>query len=238
MLRKPGRRRRLFAVRQKCHRPASLKIADDGPVRVVAPPRPIVNADHVQTVRRQAAAPTNDAQQGVVADRNHQPPRKACRGSASQRQSEMVDNEIESGRPSRGRRQHGVAETLGKNSPTAEHCVTAKAARRNDQTDTSPGQREIGDAATIMAMDPSGRSAARRANPDHVSMSDRDDNVGSLDRHPIDLETRRHKLGRSKPLIHGADPSWKTAPSESRTSSKVSQSPDSMPKHLGGDASN
>ena len=145
MLRKPGRRRRLFAVRQKCHRPASLKIADDGPVRVVAPPRPIVNADHVQMVRRQAAAPTNDAQQGVVADRNHQPPRKACRGSASQRQSEMVDNEIESGRPSRGRRQHGVAETLGKNSPTAEHCESGAPQRSDGHVARTAGDRRRGD---------------------------------------------------------------------------------------------
>jgi hypothetical protein len=119
----------------------------------------------------------------------------------------MVDNEIESGRPSCKDRKHGIAKPLGKNSLTAKHGVTAKAARHNDQTDTSPGQREIGDAATITAMDPSGRSAARRANPNRVSMPNRDDNVGSLDRHPINLETRRHKLGRSKPLIHGADSS-------------------------------
>lgn len=137
MLPEPSRSRRRFAVGQKRHRPASFKIADDGPVRMVAPPGPIGNADYVQTVRRQATASTDNPQQGVVAHRNHQPPRKACRRSASQRQSKMVDNEIEPGCPSCGRRQDRFAETLGKYLLAAEDGVTSKAARSNDKMDTA-----------------------------------------------------------------------------------------------------
>jgi hypothetical protein len=205
MLRKPAYGRRLFAVRQKLHRLASFKIADDGSVRMVASPRLIVNADHGQAVRRQAAAPTNNAQQRVVTHRNHQPSRKARRRSASQRQSKMVDNKIESGRAPRGGRQHGIAEPLGKYLPAAEDGVTTETARGNDKTDTSPRQREIGDAAKISAVNPAGRSPAGRANPNRTSMSDSDHDLGSLDRHCVDSEFRRHKLRRTKLLIHGDD---------------------------------
>jgi hypothetical protein len=87
----------------------------------------------------------NNAQQGVVAHRNHQPPRNTCRRSASQRQSEMVDNDIESGHPSCGRRQYGIAEPLGKDPPTAKHGghgdLRAADRRRGDNIGYEPAGR-------------------------------------------------------------------------------------------------
>jgi hypothetical protein len=49
----------------------------------------------------------------------------------------MVDNEIEPGCPSCGRRQDRFAETLGKYLLAAEDGVTSKAVRSNDKTDTA-----------------------------------------------------------------------------------------------------
>ena len=60
-----------------------------------------------------------------------------------------------------------------------------------------------------------GREQHGRNTGGHASMSDRDDDLVPLNRHPIDFESRRHKLGPTKRLIHGADSPWKTAPSES-----------------------
>src|SRR5690606_40905022 len=42
----------LFAVRQQCHRPAALKIADNCPVSLAAPEREVVDADDGELVAR------------------------------------------------------------------------------------------------------------------------------------------------------------------------------------------
>jgi hypothetical protein len=74
MFGEPGFCRRLFAIRQQSHSPAPLQITHDGSIAVVPPPRPVVDADDTQRVGLHAGAPTNDPQQGVLAESRHRTP--------------------------------------------------------------------------------------------------------------------------------------------------------------------
>jgi hypothetical protein len=69
----------------------------------------------------------------------------------------MVDNDIESGHPSCGRRQYGIAEPLGKDPPTAKHGghgdLRAADRRRSDN----------------IGYEPAGRHSRNTGNPDHAS---------------------------------------------------------------------
>ncbi len=52
---------------------APFQIADDGPIALVTSPRPIIDPDHGRRDEARTAAPPHDAQQRIVAYRQHQP---------------------------------------------------------------------------------------------------------------------------------------------------------------------
>lgn len=75
-------------VPHRCRRAAGQQIDDapplqvthDGAVGSAAPPRPIVDADHLRRRSRYGPATTDQAQDGFAADRHGQPPRQSCAG--------------------------------------------------------------------------------------------------------------------------------------------------------------
>jgi len=91
---KPSGCRRRFAVRQERHRLVSLEVADNRSVALIAPPRPVINADDVQPIARRPRSSAYNAKQGIVAHRRHKPSGKARGGPPAERQTEMVDDAI------------------------------------------------------------------------------------------------------------------------------------------------
>lgn len=82
-----GRRR---AIRQKRHRPAPCQVADDRSVAVIAAPRKIVVADHHKRFLGNPRSAADNAKQGIVADRQHQPLRKAGGRSTAKSKAERM----------------------------------------------------------------------------------------------------------------------------------------------------
>jgi hypothetical protein len=95
MLAKPRFGGRLFAVGQQGHHAPTFQIADDGAVAVVAAEGPVINADHGQRPCSRQSSSTYDAEQGVVADRQHEPLGEPGTGPAAHRQAEMMDDLLE-----------------------------------------------------------------------------------------------------------------------------------------------
>lgn len=87
MVRQPSLRCRLIAIRQQCHWPAALKIADNRPVSLAAPEREVVDADDGELIARLFGPPAHDTQQGIIAHRYHQAIGKGGCRPAAQRQS-------------------------------------------------------------------------------------------------------------------------------------------------------
>ena len=87
MLAQPCFGGRLFAVGQQGHHATALEVADDGAVAVVAAMSPIVDADHGQRLGLRQGTSTHDTQQGVIADRQHEPLGEPGTGPAAQRQA-------------------------------------------------------------------------------------------------------------------------------------------------------
>src|ERR1700761_9012879 len=61
----PGLGRRRLTIRQQGDDPAPFQVADNAGVPVIAPPRPIVNANDLERVGWRAAAASHDAQERV-----------------------------------------------------------------------------------------------------------------------------------------------------------------------------
>ncbi len=68
---------------EQCDRLATLEIADDRPVALVAPPCPVIDPDDEWRFEARTAASAHNAQQRVIADRHHQATSKTCRRSTA-----------------------------------------------------------------------------------------------------------------------------------------------------------
>ena len=64
--------RRLFPIGQQRHDAPAFQVADDRAVAMVALPGPIGDPDHGQRLGSRQGAPPDDAEQRVVADRQHE----------------------------------------------------------------------------------------------------------------------------------------------------------------------
>ena len=133
----------------------SLQIADDSSIALVASPRPVVDPDHSRRNEARATAPPHDAQQGIVAHRQHQPLGKArCRAPA-QNKPKMMDDIIQSDGSPRPRREDVFVKALSEDAPTAQHRIAVESPHPNDQPNRLAGQRQIRQTPQIPAVDPS-----------------------------------------------------------------------------------
>ncbi|ANV23037.1 hypothetical protein BA939_26765 [Rhizobium sp. S41] len=119
LVREPGLGRRRLPIRQESNGFAPFQIADDGPIALISSPRPVVDTDHGGWDKARTAASPHDAQQRIVADRQHQPFGKGGRWPATQCKSEMMDDVVKPGGSPRRRRENVSVEALGEDSPTA-----------------------------------------------------------------------------------------------------------------------
>lgn len=99
--------------------------------------------------------------------------------------------------------------------------------------DVAAAEGKVGSAASIAAVDMIGRRAAQRAAcmADDGAKDERD--LGGIYGRAIDDEAVRYRITNAKLLIHDADSFSNQSRSDQRTSSKVSQTQSSTPKHRG-----
>ncbi len=191
---------------------------------MVAPPRPIVDADHRRRCKARAAAPAHHAQQGVVAGRDHETASEVRGGSPAQSQAEMMHEIVQTCRAPAPRRQDPGSKALGEDAAPAEHRVAIEPSRQQHELDrpTRPGQ--IGEAASIPAMDPFRRrltawtwaGLTRRAHDHHQGLT------GLVD--PVHHQAWRYKRRRTEHLAHGVISFAKTTSANRCIPSKLSQS--------------
>jgi hypothetical protein len=90
---------RHFSIGQKRHDASSLQVADDSSIAVVTSERPVVDANHVQWLGTWASTGSHDAENGIIADRQHKALGEARCRPAAESQAEMMDDAIEPPRP-------------------------------------------------------------------------------------------------------------------------------------------
>lgn len=98
MVSEPSLDGRDLPVRQQRQDLTPLEIADDRPVSMIASECPVVHADDARRLGWPAGAPSHDPQQGVIADRKHQPFGEARAWPAAERKPEMVDDALQAHR--------------------------------------------------------------------------------------------------------------------------------------------
>jgi hypothetical protein len=100
--------------------------------------------------------PAHDAQQGILAHRQHQAPRQGGRGPTTQGDAEMVDDRLEPRRaPSRSTGDR-VAEGLGENATPAAGFSAAKSANRDANLNGATVRGQVQDPPLIAAVHPLG----------------------------------------------------------------------------------
>src|ERR1043166_908227 len=143
---KPSLGGRRFAVRQQRHWLASFKIADDRAVALVSFPSPIVDTHHAWPGTFGTTAASDNPKKCIVTHRNHEPPRKARRRAAPERQAEVVNHIVQPGCSPRPRCQNVASASFGKDLPTTKNGTAAEAPRYEDQPNRAARQRQIRDA--------------------------------------------------------------------------------------------
>ena len=148
---------------------------------------------------REVCSGPNAAQEGILADRQQEPPGERLRGTSAKCKAEVPDQALEARRtPSMGASDGGRKPL--RESPRGATCgATAKATHPQHQFDRATVGRKIRQPAPIPAVNmPRERTAARtgrrglsgtRLDPDPVP--------GKLD--PISFQARRQKVSSSKP---------------------------------------
>lgn len=117
-----------FPIRQQRDDSAPFQIADDARVSVIAPPGPIVNANHSKRVRWRTATAADHAQQRILTHWQRQPLCEACRRSSAERQTKVMYDRIPSRRASGRWSQHPVCKALSEDLVPAQYGIAMEAA--------------------------------------------------------------------------------------------------------------
>jgi len=120
---------RSFPVGQQGNDPPTLQIAHDGPVPTVSPERPVIDTHNKQWIRRHRRPLADHPQQGIVADRQHEPLGEACCRPAAERQPQVMDNVFEPCRPTPSKRNDVFSEPLREDPPAAMRHLACEAPR-------------------------------------------------------------------------------------------------------------
>jgi hypothetical protein len=131
LLRQPGLSGGWLAIWQKSDRRMPFKVADKRAIAVIAPPRPVIDADNRRRRKASWSTPANHAQQRVVAHLDVEPARRWGSRSASQRNGETVNHIVEAARTSRS--WFDSLEAFGKGPPIATPSVAEKATGPQNQ---------------------------------------------------------------------------------------------------------
>ena len=175
------------------------------------------------------AAPPDNPQQRVVADRHHEPAREARRRAPAERQAEMMNDVFKPRRSPRPRGEHVGVEALGENPSPAQDGVAVEPARKNHQANRASRDRQVRQPSAIPAVDPLGGRSAAGAGTRPRHGADGDQRAGVVARRVIHDKAARHESGGAESPLHGVDPLWRTTQDSIPIPTKVSQSPYSTP---------
>jgi hypothetical protein len=128
-----------------------------------------------------------------------------------------------------------ITETLGKNLSAALIGTTDETSDGQMQFDAPACTRQIGDHPRVAAVNTMGdRTAFGTPAISGLTMCGDDDHICAVV-HCLYVQLGRDQIGKPKMGSHGADSPLETRPVKSETSSRMSQSPYSMPKHNQGE---
>ena len=156
---------RNLAVGHECDDPAPLQIAHDAAVAMIAAPRPVIDADDVQSFVGQTRAPPSHPQECVVADWHHQSLGQTDRRPAAQRQTEVMNDTFEPRCPPAALGHHISFKLLSKYTMLAECRLKDKPAGCEPQPNLSAGTRQVGTAPDVSAVDAARGTPAATALP-------------------------------------------------------------------------
>ena len=202
---KPCLRHRRLSVGQQSDGSASFQIADDRSITLIAAPSPIVDADHCRWDETRASPPSHDAQQCVVAHRQHEAPRETRRRPPAQDDAETINNVIEARGSAPPWRQQLFVKALRENAPTAQNGVAVKAARQEDNSDGLVRKGKIGQAPLITAMDSRRHDSASRTIACFAHGPNGDDGAAGFIPHAFNDKTARNQTRCLEDVAHGFD---------------------------------
>lgn len=145
------------------------------------------------------------------ADGYHETPGQARPGSATERESQMMNDTIEPRSPTGMGRENVITEALSKDTLTARPVRATKAPCCQIHTDHAPGKRQIRDATLIMAMNTRRNRTATRALHCRSDCPHLYDRVHTLVRNTLDPKPGRSKSRWPQRYRHRADSRVKPA---------------------------
>ena len=107
----------------------------------------------------------------------NQPFCEACRRSPAKRQTEVMDDRVQSRRPSGRWSQHPFSKALSEDLTTAQDGIATEAAGNHLKLDDPPRERQIAHVPSIPAMDTSGNRSARWTETNASGGPDRNDGL-------------------------------------------------------------
>jgi hypothetical protein len=140
-----------------------------------------------------------------------------------------MDDGVQPCRPSRRWRKCPFGEALGEDLAPAQDGIAAEAAGDYQELGDPPGERQIGHASPIPAMDTSGNRSARWTQTNASRRPDLNNGLITFEVRTLYNKPTRHQIGALECLPHGADSPLIKAPEILETASKVSQSPFCLP---------
>lgn len=138
--REPGLSSGWLTVWQQTDRTTTLQIADDRAVPLIATPCPVINADYRWRRHRWATASPNHAEQGVIADWQHEPPSEARARPSAEGKAKMMDETIKATGASSPWGYDTIGKAFGKNALTTSNGCAAKAADSSHELHRPTGQ--------------------------------------------------------------------------------------------------
>lgn len=120
---------------------------------MVAPPGKVVDADDRKRLMRHLSPASDNPQQCVVADRQHQTLRKAGGGTPAKRQPQMVDDVLHPTGAPRAAAKNIRGEAFCKDLLAAQDGITSETTHRHEQADPVTRQGQIRWSAQIPAVD-------------------------------------------------------------------------------------
>jgi hypothetical protein len=231
LLDQPSLSRRRFSVGQQGDRLSPLKVADDRAISMIATPRPVINADNARRRWWWSIISTNGSKQRVVANRKPETICEPCCWATTQCQSQMVHQGVQAYCPAGHGSDYVFTETLGENLSAALIGTTDKTSDGQMQFDAPACTRQIGDHPRVAAVNTMGDCTAFGTPAiSGLTMCGDDDHICAVV-HCLYVQLGRDQIGKPKMGSHGADSPLETKPVESETSSRMSQSQYSTPKH-------
>lgn len=190
----PGFDRGRRAIRQQIDHPASFQIADQRAVALALAPGPVVDANYPRFRHAVTLVISKAAQERILADGQRKPPPERLRWTSAQCQREEADKSLQAGySPPMGAGQAGI-QSLGKDRAAALARAAAKSSDLHHQVNVKAMRRQIGEAAAITAVNPSGSYSTLGARRPTVCSFGRNLDLSTVETQLIDQQPSRQKI--------------------------------------------